>query len=54
MHPVIQSLKNRRVVQWALAYLAGAWVVLQVMDVLGGNLGWPTWIFQVAIARTPR
>lgn len=50
MHPLIQSLKNRGVVRWALACLAGAWVVLQVMDVLGGNLGWPAWIFQVPVA----
>ena len=33
MHPIIQRLKERKLVQWALAYLAGAWLVLQVLDV---------------------
>jgi TolB-like protein/tetratricopeptide (TPR) repeat protein len=34
-------LKERKLVQWTLAYLAGAWVVLQVMDVAADPLGWP-------------
>ena len=39
MHPIVQSLKERKLVQWALAYLAGAWLVWQVMDVLGDRWG---------------
>ena len=33
MHPVIQRLKERKLIQWALAYGAGAWLVLQILDV---------------------
>jgi hypothetical protein len=43
--PLVSSffarLKERKLVQWTLAYLAGAWVVLQVMDVAADPLGWP-------------
>lgn len=35
------KIKERKIVQWALTYLAGAWLVLQVVDVLGGMYGWP-------------
>jgi len=34
MPSVVRNLKDRKVVQWALAYVAGAWLVLQVMDVV--------------------
>jgi TolB-like protein len=32
--PLLQSLKERRLVQWAVAYLAGAWLVFQGTEVL--------------------
>lgn len=35
----LHSLKERKVVEWLLAYLAGAFVVLQVMDALESALG---------------
>ncbi len=41
MSSLITRLKERKLVQWTLAYLAGAWVVLQVMDVVADPLGWP-------------
>ncbi len=31
--PFLQRLKERKLVGWALAYGAGAWLVLQVLDV---------------------
>lgn len=40
--PSWDELKRRKIVQWALAYLAGAWVVLQLVDILGGQFGWST------------
>lgn len=40
MNGFLHRLRTRRVVQWGLAYLAGAWVTLQVMDVLGELFGW--------------
>jgi TolB-like protein/Tfp pilus assembly protein PilF len=41
-------LKERKLVQWALAYLAGAWLLLQVLDVLGQNFDWPRSVFRSA------
>ena len=34
-----ERLKKRKIVQWSVAYLAGAWVVMQLVDVLGGRWG---------------
>ncbi len=39
-------LRERKIVQWSVAYLAGAWVVIEVADVFGQNFGWPDWIFR--------
>jgi hypothetical protein len=36
---VIGRLRQRKIVQWALAYLAGAWMVMQLVDVLGSRWG---------------
>lgn len=41
MSSLIARLKKRKLVQWTLAYLAGAWVLLQVMDVVADPMGWP-------------
>ena len=38
---LIAELKQRKLVQWALAYMAGAWVLLQVAGLIGGQFGWP-------------
>lgn len=35
------DLRQRRLVEWAIAYSAGAWLVMQVVEVLGGRWGWP-------------
>jgi adenylate cyclase len=34
-------LKDRKLVQWGLAYLAGAWVLLQLVTLLGNTYAWP-------------
>ena len=34
MRALIDRLRKRKLVQWALAYLAGAWVALQALDLL--------------------
>ena len=34
-----ERLKKRKIGQWSVAYLAGAWVVMQLVDVLGGRWG---------------
>jgi len=28
MHPIVERLKKRKLIQWALAYLAGAWLIV--------------------------
>ena len=35
MSTLLQRLKKRKLVQWALTYLAGAWVALEVVDLVG-------------------
>ncbi|MFC1574755.1 tetratricopeptide repeat protein [Gemmatimonadota bacterium] len=39
MAPFLQRLKERKLAQWALAYLAGAFVVFQLLDALETPLG---------------
>jgi TolB-like protein/tetratricopeptide (TPR) repeat protein len=38
MASFFDRVKHRKLVQWAVAYLAGAWLVLQVLDVIEGPL----------------
>jgi TolB-like protein/Tfp pilus assembly protein PilF len=42
-------LRRRKVVQWGLAYAAGAWVLLQVLGFATDTYGWPTVIAQLAM-----
>ncbi len=44
---VFQSLSQRKLIQWALAYLASAWFVLQLVDILGDRWSWPVAIQRV-------
>jgi len=46
---VVRELSRRNVFRVGVAYLAGAWVLLQVADLVLPNLGAPTWIIQVLI-----
>ena len=39
--PLLERLKQRKFFQWAIAYIATAWLVIQVVDVLGGQFLWP-------------
>ena len=39
--PDFSQLKERKVVQWGLAYLAGAWFLLQFLSLLGATYDWP-------------
>ena len=36
---MLKRFRDRKVGQWALAYLAGAWLALQLVDVLGARWG---------------
>lgn len=44
--PLLQGLKERKLVQWAAAYLAGAWVVFEVVDTVGDRWSLPEVFFQ--------
>jgi serine/threonine-protein kinase len=36
-----QRLRDRKLVQWALAYSAGAFALLQAIDIVAAKFGWP-------------
>jgi serine/threonine-protein kinase len=38
---VFHRLRERKLFQWGVAYLAGAWVVFQVVDGVGEQFDWP-------------
>jgi adenylate cyclase len=40
MSSLLERLKERKLFQWSLAYLAGAWLVLQLVEVLGQIFQW--------------
>jgi serine/threonine-protein kinase len=46
---LLQRLKERKIVQWAIVYLAGAWLVLEALGFVADNFGWPTYITRSAI-----
>jgi len=48
---LIAGLRRRKVVQWTLAYMAGAWVLAQVLALVGDQFGW-TLAVQRAITAT--
>ena len=41
------KLKRRNVFRVATAYVITAWLILQVADIVLGNIGAPAWIFHV-------
>jgi TolB-like protein len=44
----VDRIRNRKLAQWGLAYLAGAWVLLQVLDFVSGSFGWSPRVARVA------
>lgn len=48
MLSLAQRLKQRKIVQWAIAYAATAWVSLEVFDLIAEQFLWPAWIRQSA------
>ena len=47
MPSLLQRLKERKLVQWALAYLAGVWAVMEASGYVGEQFHWPDVIGQV-------
>jgi len=46
----IARLKQRKLVQWALAYLAAAWALLQALGLAADSYDWPHGVMRVAFA----
>jgi adenylate cyclase len=46
---LLHKLRKRKIVQWAVAYLAGAWLVLEVVGLLADHLDWPAPVFRVVL-----
>lgn len=49
MEDFIEHLKQRKLVQWALAYAAAAFALIQVLDVVAQRFGWPESMERFAI-----
>ena len=41
MNEFLQRLKQRKLVQWAIAYVAAAFALLQGIDIVGQQFDWP-------------
>jgi TolB-like protein/Tfp pilus assembly protein PilF len=50
MTEFLQRLKQRKLVQWALAYVAAAWAVLQALGLAVDSYDWPHDVMRVAFA----
>ncbi len=48
MASLLRRLKERKLVQWTVAYLAGAWLCLEAFDLVAEQFLWPLWIRQGA------
>jgi TolB-like protein len=46
----LADLRRRKLVQWTLAYVAGAWALLQALGLAADSYGWPHRVMQIAIA----
>ena len=49
MEDVFERLRQRKIVQWSLAYLAAAFALVQMLDLVGQRFGWPDWIARATI-----
>jgi TolB-like protein len=50
---LIERLKQRKVVQWALAYGAAAFAVIQALDIVAQRFGWPDVLERLVIVALP-
>ena len=49
MSELFERLKQRKLVQWALAYVAAAFALIQVLDIVAQRFGWPESTIRVVI-----
>ncbi|MGH8121547.1 MAG: tetratricopeptide repeat protein, partial [Rudaea sp.] len=52
MTDFLQRLRERKLVQWALAYVAAAFALIQVVDIVAQRFGWPDSIERILIIAT--
>jgi len=48
MAALFDSMKTRKIVRWAIAYVAGAWLLLEILGFVAENFGWPAGIVRGA------
>lgn len=53
MNDLIQRLRERKLMQWALAYAAAAFALLQGADIVAQRFAWPAAVMR-SIRRDPR
>ncbi len=44
-----EQVRRRKIVQWALAYVAAAWALLQVLALIADSFAWPAVVTRGAI-----
>ncbi|MBU6198546.1 MAG: hypothetical protein KGI64_09025 [Xanthomonadaceae bacterium] len=49
MNDFLQRLRERKLVQWALAYIAASFALIQVLDVVAQRFAWPDALERVLI-----
>ena len=49
MDEFLQRLKERKLVQWALAYIAASFALIQVIDIIAQRFGWPESVERIVI-----
>jgi TolB-like protein/tetratricopeptide (TPR) repeat protein len=48
MASAVQRLRQRKIVEWAIAYVAAAWLLLELLGFVAENFGWPAGIVRGA------
>ena len=49
MSELLQRLRERKLVQWALAYGASAFALIQILDIVAQRFGWPEQAMRLVI-----
>ena len=49
MNEFLLRLRERKLVQWSLAYLAGAFALIQILDIVAQRFGWPEQVVRLVI-----
>ena len=49
MDEFLKRLRKRKLVQWSLAYLAAAFALIQVLDIVAQRFGWPEQALRIVI-----